>query len=706
MKETTPYADWSAAILRVAGHYRLEYSTENISLAADWLHRQPLSNVLRSMARQAGLTFSVIKLRENELNAWRLPLVVQFKQGQIGVIETIDRDGNIGINYAGDGDVSSSISKDELLENVNLAIVLRPALGVPDSRIDDYIKPHDPHWFKKLVLRDWKPYAHIFLASFLVNILALAGILFTRQVYDRVIPAESYPTLYVLFSGVVIAIIFAFILRKLRTRVTDLLGKRADLRISDRVFGHALRIKNVFKPKSTGTFISQIRELDSVRELLTSTTVTAFADMPFFLFFCFVFWYLAGSLVWIPIIAVILMILPGLLAQKRLHYYANLNMRENSLRNAILVEAIQGGEDIKLLQAEQRFQHQWNNYNTVSANVNLKLRSLTSNLTNWTNTVQTSTFAVIVLFGAPMVINSDLSTGSLIAASILGGRMIAPMAGLTQVLLRWQQAKVALTGLNQLMSLPVDNPLGEKRVHKPLLNGNYELKNAVFFYGEDAEQPALFVKQLNIKAGERIAILGRNGAGKSTLLQALSGLLEPRSGSVTIDNISLSHIDPADRCRDIGFMSQQSTLFHGTIRENITLGAPVATDAEIFEALKLSGATEFIQKIPTGLDYVIAEGGLGLSGGQRQSLLLARTMIRQSHIILLDEPTASLDDMTEQAFIEQLNKSLDGKTLIVATHKTSVLRLVNRIVVVSNGQIVLDEPKDIALATLSGKKKP
>lgn len=706
MKETTPYADWSAAILRVAGHYRLEYSTENISLAADWLHRQPLSNVLRSMARQAGLTFSVIKLRENELNAWRLPLVVQFKQGQIGVIETIDRDGNIGINYAGDGDLSSSISKDELLENVNLAIVLRPALGVPDSRIDDYIKPHDPHWFKKLVLRDWKPYAHIFLASFLVNILALAGILFTRQVYDRVIPAESYPTLYVLFSGVVIAIIFAFILRKLRTRVTDLLGKRADLRISDRVFGHALRIKNVFKPKSTGTFISQIRELDSVRELLTSTTVTAFADMPFFLFFCFVFWYLAGSLVWIPIIAVILMILPGLLAQKRLHYYANLNMRENSLRNAILVEAIQGGEDIKLLQAEQRFQHQWNNYNTVSANVNLKLRSLTSNLTNWTNTVQTSTFAVIVLFGAPMVINSDLSTGSLIAASILGGRMIAPMAGLTQVLLRWQQAKVALTGLNQLMSLPVDNPLGEKRVHKPLLNGNYELKNAVFFYGEDAEQPALFVKQLNIKAGERIAILGRNGAGKSTLLQALSGLLEPRSGSVTIDNISLSHIDPADRCRDIGFMSQQSTLFHGTIRENITLGAPVATDAEIFEALKLSGATEFIQKIPTGLDYVIAEGGLGLSGGQRQSLLLARTMIRQSHIILLDEPTASLDDMTEQAFIEQLNKSLDGKTLIVATHKTSVLRLVNRIVVVSNGQIVLDEPKDIALATLSGKKKP
>lgn len=699
------YAPWIESILIVAKHYRLEVSKENIALTSHWLNDEPLSDVLRSMARQAGLNLSVIKLENQALSVWRLPLVVQFKDGQIGVIETIDKNGQIGIVYSGDAGIKSSIRQDELLENINLAIVLRPSHTVADSRIDDYIKPHDEHWFRKLVLRDWRPYSHIFLASFIVNILALAGILFTRQVYDRVIPAESYPTLYVLFSGVVVAVIFSFVIRKLRTKTTDLLGKRADLRISDRVFGHTLRIKNTFRPRSTGTFISQVRELDSVRELLTSTTVTAFADMPFFLLFCIVFWWLAGSLVWIPIIAVVLMVVPGLLSQGKLRKYANQAMRESSLRNAMLVEAIQGNEDIKSLQAEQRFQHQWNNYNAVSADVNLQLRSLVSNLTNWTQSIQMAAFAVIVLFGAPMVINGDLTTGSLIAASILGGRMIGPMAGLTQVLSRWQQAKVALSGINKLMELPVDHAEGTKRVHKNPIDGHYQIDKASFFYNEESPAPSLQVKSLEINPGEKIAILGRNGAGKSTLLQVLSGLMEPRQGTVKLDGISLSHIDPADVRRDISLMSQNSMLFHGTIRENLLLGAPMATDEAILKALTMTGASDFIQKIPTGLDYVIAEGGRGLSGGQKQSLLLSRTLLRDPHVLLLDEPTASLDDVTEKLFISGLKDWMKGKSLIVATHKMSIINIVDRIIVIDNGQIVLDEPKAIALAKLTGKSQ-
>ncbi|WP_432805930.1 type I secretion system permease/ATPase [Ignatzschineria rhizosphaerae] len=696
------YTAWIEAIITVAKHYRLEVSKENISLTSHWLKDDPISDVLRGMARQAGLTVGVIKLTEKDLSVWRLPLVVQFHEGQIAVVDTISEDGNIGITYSGDTGVKSRISKEELLANTNVAVVLRPSHTVPDSRIDDYIKPHDHDWFKKIVLRDWKPYAHIFVASFIVNVLALSGILFTRQVYDRVIPAESYPTLYVLFSGVMIAIIFGFIMRKLRTRITDLLGKRADLRISDRVFGHALRIKNAFRPRSTGTFISQIRELDSVREMLTSTTVTAFADIPFFLLFCVVFWYLAGALVLIPIIAVILMVVPGLLVQKKLRKFANEAMRESSLRNAMLVEAIQGNEDIKGLQAEQRFQHQWNNYNAVSADVNLRLRSLISYLNSWTQSIQTAAFVVIVLFGAPMVMEGDLTTGSLIAASILGGRMIGPMAGLTQVLSRWQQAKVALNGINQLMELPVDNPDGEKRVHKSVILGHYKIQGATFAYGEENPLPALQVKKLKIQPGEKIAILGRNGAGKSTLLQVLSGMLEPRSGVVTLDNVSLGHIDPADVRRDIGLMSQNSGLFHGTIRENLLLGAPMATDDELLRALNMTGAAEFIRKIPTGLDYVIAEGGRGLSGGQKQSLLLSRTFLRNPYIVLLDEPTASLDDVTEKHLLQELSTWMKGKTMIVATHKMSIVNMVDRIIVIDNGQIVLDDPKDIALAKLSG----
>lgn len=701
--EQEKYSSWIEAVLMIAKHYRLEFSKENLTLTSHWLKDKPVSDVLRSMARQAGLTLSVIKLNKNELTSWRLPLVVQFKQGQIAVIDTIDQQGNVGITYCGDGGVKSSLSRHELLTNIELAVVLRPSHTVPDSRIDDYIKPHDQNWFKKIILKDWRPYSHIFIASLVANVLGLSGILFTRQVYDRVIPAESYPTLYVLFSGVMVAIVFGYIMRKMRSRVTDLIGKRADLRISDRVFGHALRIKNAYRPRSTGTFISQVRELDNVRELLTSTTVTAFADMPFFLLFCAVFWYLAGELVWVPICAVILMLLPGLLAQKKLRQYANEAMREGTLRNAMLVEAVQGNEDIKVLQAEQRFQSQWNNYNAVSADVNLRLRSLVSTLSIWTQSIQGATFAIIVLFGAPLVIEGDLTTGSLIAASILGSRMIGPMAGLTQVLSRWQQAKVALNSINQLMELPVDNPEQEKKVHKACVDGNYSLKNANFFYGLDSPAPALSVKKLNIRHGEKVAVLGRNGAGKSTLLQALSGLLEARDGVVTLDGVSMAHIDPADVRRDVGIMSQNSRLFHGTIRENLLLGAPLASDEDLLHALHMTGAIEFIQKIPTGLDYVITEGGLGLSGGQQQSLLLSRLLLRNPHVLLLDEPTASLDDTTEKHFIQQLKPWLEGRTLVVATHKMSMIHLVDRIIVIDNGQVVLDEPKAVALDKLSGR---
>ncbi len=702
---SSDYSDWIEAIVRVANHYRIDVSQENILLMSHWLQEENISTVLRGIARQAGLNFNVIQLAERDLSVWRLPLVVQFTTGEIAVLETIDQEGNIGVLYSGDAGLESQISINDLLENVSLAIVLRPSKTVKDSRIDDYIQPHDPEWFKKLVLRDWKPYSHIFIASFVVNILALSGILFTRQVYDRVIPAESYPTLYVLFSGVVIAIIFGFVIRKTRTKVIDLLGKRADLRISDRVFGHALRIKNSHRPKSTGTFISQIRELDSVREMLTSTTVTAFADVPFFLLFCLVFWYMAGSLVWVPIVAVILMVVPGLFAQKKLRAMANEAMRESSLRNAVLVEAIQGNEDIKTLQAEQRFQYQWNGYNSVSAEVNLRLRSLVSTLMSWTQSVQTAAFVVIVLFGAPMVMEGGLSTGSLIAASILGGRMIAPMASLTQVLSRWQQAKAGYHGINQLMELPVDHPEGSKKIHKTMINGHYIIKNADFFYGTESSQSALEIKQLEIKPGERIAILGRNGAGKSTLLQVLSGLLEPKKGIVSLDNVSLSHIDPADVRRDIGLMSQNSSLFHGTIRENLLLGAPRATDDDLLKAMEITGAIEFVRKIPTGLDYVISEGGGGLSGGQKQALLLARTLIRNPQILLLDEPTASLDDVTEKQFIQSLNIWGADKTMIIATHKMNVVNIVDRILVIDNGKILLDEPKNIALAKLSSKAK-
>lgn len=691
---------WIDAVLAVARHYRLDCSEENIRLEAAWSEGQALAEVLGRLARQIGLSCRVSAFDESQLTPWRLPLAVELDDGQVAVVEAIGSDGRLSVLFSGDAGLRSALSREQLLARARTMVVLRPARAVPDARVDDYIKPWQPHWFRAIALGDLRPYGHVMLASLMANVLALAGILFSRQVYDRVIPAESMATLYVLFGGVLIAMLFDFVLRCARVRITDLVGKRADLIASDRVFGHALRIKNSQRPRSTGTFISQIRELEHVRELMTSTTVTALADLPFFFLFCGILWYIAGALVWVPVVALLLMILPGLLIQRPLRRMGSEAMRESSLRSAMLVESVQGVEDIKSLQAEQRFQRQWNHYNAVTAEVNLRLRLLVNTLGVWTYSLQNGVFALVVLFGAPLVMSGDLSVGSLVAASILSSRMMAPMSQVTQVLSKWQQAKLALASLDSIMALTVDDPGAERRIHRPAIAGNYALRQAVFQYGAGAP-PALRVEQLDIAAGERIAILGRNGAGKSTLLQALAGMAEPAAGEVMLDGVRLSHIDPADVRRDVSLMGQNARLFHGSLRDNLLLGAPDASDEELLSALEISGAGDVVQKLPDGLDHLIQEGGLGLSGGQRQTLLLARLLVRQPRVLLLDEPTASFDEVAEKRFIQRLGPWLQGRTLIVATHRQSILSLVDRIIVVDNGRILRDGTKQQVLGRLT-----
>lgn len=698
------YEQWIEAMVMIARHYRLDYSSENARISSAWNQNGAYADTLRSMAHQLGMTLSVEVFDKKSITPWRLPVIVQFENGELAVVETIGSEREVGLVYCGEKGEKSTLALDVLAKHVVGVFIPRPARAVPDARIDEYVKPYEKNWLKKIVLRDLKPYGHIMLAALIANILALAGIIFTRQVYDRVIPAESYATLYVLFSGVVIALLFDFILRRIRVRVTDLLGKRADLRMSDKVFGHALRIKNSQRPRSTGTFVSQIRELERVRELLTSTTVTAFSDMPFFILFCAVFWYIAGSLVLVPITALFLMVLPALLVQGKLKKLANESMRESSLRSAMLVESIQGMDDIKSLQAEPRFQGQWNHYNSEVADVNIRIRYITNSLSVWGHTIVTGVFATVVLFGAPMVMSGDLTTGSLIAASILASRMLSPMTSLTQVLSKWQQAKVAAEGLNKIMQRSTDYPEDQKSVHRPVIVGNYLFNEATFKYSEEAKLPSLYVKSLEIKAGERIAILGRNGAGKSTLLQACSGMLEPAEGEVTLDGIRLSHIDPADVRRDVALISQTARLFHGAIRENLLMGRPQASDQQLLEALEMTGAVDFIRKLPDGLDHVILEGGTGLSGGQKQALLLARSLLRNPSVLLLDEPTAALDEDSERKIIQSLSSLSTNKTIMVATHRVALLSLVERIIVVDNGRIVMDGEKNTVLSQL--RRKP
>jgi ATP-binding cassette subfamily C protein LapB len=694
MNNKNNYQPWLQAVLTIAKHYRIEPSEERIRLQLDWNPNQNIDDILALITRQVGMSMRKSAFTKDLINPWRLPVVVEFHDGQVGVVEKVDAEGNANIQLSGDQGLAQTLTLDVLQSNIRHVYILRPEKSVPDARVDEYIKPYESSWFWTIVLRDWKRYVDVMFGSMIANILALATVVFSMNVYDRVIPAQSIPTLWVLAGGVLIAAIFEFSLRVARIYLSDIIGKRADLRISDRVFGHALRIKNSERSKSTGTFISQIRELEGVRELVTSTTISAIADLPFFLLFLGIFWLIGGDLFWVMLLVVPLMILPGILAQKPLAKLANEGMREGAVRNAMLVEAVQGIEDIKLLRAEARFQNQWNHMNESSADVSMRQRKIVGVMNAWTQKIQGLTFAIVVLVGCFAVMKGDMTTGALVACSMLSSRMLGPIAQITGVLGRWQQAKVAKNGLDELMKKPVDQSDHAHLIHRPALNGHYELTGVTFKYGEDDPKPSLMIPKLEIKPGEKIAILGRNGAGKSTLLQLLSGMQTPVQGKIKLDGVELGLIDPSDVRRDMGLLNQNAHLFFGSVRENLTLGAPLASDEEILNALKITGAIHFVQEKKEGLDHMILEGGVGFSGGQKQALLLARLLIRQPNILLLDEPTASIDDVSEKQLIDHLKLWLGQRTMIVATHRRAVLELVDRIIVVNDGKIVMDGPRD------------
>lgn len=695
--KTLNYQPWLQAIITVAQHYRMQPAEEQIRLQLDWNKYTNIDDMLSIITRQVGLNVRKADFSTDVLNPWRLPVVVEFNNGQVAVIEKVDNEGNASLQLSGDQGLSQTFNLHELQANASRVYIFRPETSIPDARVDEYIKPYEKSWFWDIVLKDWKRYTDIMVASMIANILALATIIFSMQVYDRVVPSQSIPTLWVLAGGVLIAAVFEFVLRIARVYLSDIIGKRADLKISDRVFGHALRIRNKDRARSTGSFISQIRELEGVRELVTSTTISAIADLPFFFLFLAIFWIIGGNIFWVMLLVVPLMIIPGFLVQKKLAHLATEGMRESAIRNAILVEAVQGIEDIKLLRAEARFQNQWNHMNEVSADVSMRQRKIVGWLNAWTQKIQGLTYAIVVLVGCFAVMKGDMTTGALVACSILSSRMLAPISQITGVLGRWQQAKVAKNGLDELMQKPVDRPDRAQLIQRKVLSGDYDFKGVVFKYTEDDPRPTLVIPQLKIHAGEKVAILGRNGAGKSSLLQLLSGMQLPVQGKISLDGVDQSLLDPDDTRRDMALLNQNAHLFFGTIRENLTLGAPLASNDEIIRALQITNALEIVEQKKEGLDHLILEGGVGFSGGQKQALLLTRLLLRNPNIVLLDEPTASIDDVSEKVLIQHLKEWLGHRTLVVATHRPAVLQLVDRIIVVHEGKIIKDGPRDAIL---------
>jgi ATP-binding cassette subfamily C protein LapB len=644
------------ALQSIARSFGLSFSAEAIRIAVKWDDDRAPVLGLAEIAERMGLDLRPLRPDPARLDDLHPPLLLVTRSHGAFVVDRISREG-VATTLRYERDQSHRIEKPlaQLIEADTRVFVVRPRRTLSDARIDGYIAPVTDHWLRKTLFPRIAPYGPVIIASFVTNILALSGIIFSMQVYDRVIPAQSYPTLFVLFSGVVLAFVFEFFMKQSRIVLLDVLGRNAGLRLADTVFGRALRVRNDHRPVSTGSFIAQIRDIDTMREVMTSTSVGVLMDLPFFLLFCTIFWLIAGPMVLIPICALLAILLPGLLLQPKLAQSAKSAQREAALRNAILVETIQGIEDIKSMQAEDRFQRVWQQTSATTAASQYTERRIVGGLTSWTQIVQQSVYAVTVLIGAPMVMAGDLTTGALVGASILGARMIAPMSQVSGVLARLQQARIGAQGLTKIMTLPIDHPAEEARVSCVRIGGAYVFEDAVFKHRADLTT-ALTVPTLRIAPGERIGLVGRNGAGKSTLLQAMSGQLFPAAGQMRVDTLSIDIIDPADFRRDVSYLSQNARLFYGTLRDNLLLGGPNVPETDLRAALDMAGGDAFLSGFERGWDYQIMEGGLG--------------------------------------------KLTIGRTLVVATHRHRILQLVDRIIVLDKGRIVVDGPRDEVLAKM------
>ncbi|HHL0993492.1 TPA: ATP-binding cassette domain-containing protein, partial [Pseudomonas aeruginosa] len=474
-----------------------------------------------------------------------------------------------------------------------------------------------------------------------------------------------------------------------RGHLLNVLGKRLDLQLSTLLFSRVLSTRVAAKPASMGAFSTQVREFESVREFFTSSSAALISDLPFVAIFLLIIAVIGGHVVWVPLVACVLMILPGLLTQRLLGHLSRQNLREGAMKNGVLLEAFEHLETVKATRAEGRCLHQWETLTGELAGTAMKTHTLASTLSYSASIVQQLCYVGVVVFGVYRISEGAMTVGGLVACSILASRAIAPLSQAAGILGRWQHTKVAMEGLDQLMSAEQERPQGKRFVHKERLQGHYRLEGVRLAHGDSP--PVVDVQALNIRAGERVALLGGNGAGKSTLLRLLSGLLDAQAGRLLLDDVSLTQIDPADRQRGIGYLPQDVALFHGSLRDNLNLENAALGDEELLETLDGVGLGAFVRGHPLGLDMPI-QGNASLSGGQRQAVGLARVLLQDPPILLLDEPTAAFDQGSEKQVIDYLQQWLGKRTLVITTHKKSMLALVERAVVLRQGRVIMDGP--------------
>lgn len=596
-----------------------------------------------------------------------------------------------------------SVPRESLLANDSgTAILCKPRFRF-DQRSARIGITKRGHWFWDAIRANTPVYRDVLLAAFFINLFALSLPLFTMNVYDRVVPNHAVETLWMLAAGVILVLMADISLRTIRGYFLDLASRRVDVKLSSQIMEKVLGIRLEHRPASVGSYAVNLRSFETVRDFITSASITALIDIPFALIFMAVIAWIAWPVL-VPLgIGLLIVLGYSALVQGKLKELSETTYRAGALRNATLIESLVGLDTIKAMGAESAMQRKWEESTSFLAHVGVQLRLLSNsaiNVTQW-GTQMVSVFVIIA--GVYLITEGQLSMGGLIACTMLSGRIMAPFGQLAGLIAHYHNAAIALESLNEVMATPVERPEGAKFLSRETFSGDIEFKNVSFAYpGSDID--SLSNVSFRIKPGEHVAILGRVGSGKSTLQKLAMALYQPTSGAIMVDGIDLRQLDPSELRSRVGYAPQDVTLFYGSLRDNLTLSHPHVSDAALVKAAEFANLSEFINRHPSGFDMQVGERGDSLSGGQRKSVALARAVIHEPNVLLMDEPTGSMDHSTETAVKKKLAEYVEGRTLLVVTHRNSLLELVDRIIVIDNGKLVADGPRDSVMQALQQGK--
>jgi ATP-binding cassette subfamily C protein LapB len=650
--------------------------------------------LVKRSASRVHLATTILKKSLDKTRQEFLPAILLLKDDEACVVTNINLEAKlVGVIYPELGGAEVSVPLDDLMARSAGYFIVAKLKFTFDQRAPSIGKVTVRHWFWGSLAENSRIYRDIMVAAFVVNMFALAMPLFTMNVYDRILPNRATETLWVMAVGISLIFIGDLILRTMRSYFLDWASTRIDIKLTARIMEQVLGIRLEQRPNSVGSFASNLRSFETVRDFITSATITTLVDIPFGLIFIGVIAWIAWPMIIPVLLGAVVILIYSFSVQTKMHDLSETMYRASAIRNATLIESLVGLETVKALGIEGHMQRKWEHSAHFLTEVSSKLRLLSSSINNGATTMQQLITISLVIVGVYLVIDGKLTMGGLIACTMLASRALVPIAQTAGLLTQYHNAATSLNSLDEIMQRPVERPADSTFLSRPVFNGDIEFREVSFAY-PGAESNALTKVSFKIKAGEHVAILGRMGSGKSTIHKLILGLYQPTEGAVLIDGIDARQIDPAELRRSVGYVQQDTQLFYGSMRDNLTISAPHVDDAAVIEAARVGGVDEFVNSHPKGFDMLVGERGETLSGGQRQGVGVARAFINKPAILLLDEPTSAMDHSGEDAIKTRLIESTQNKTLLLISHRSSLYALVNRIIVIDSGRVVADGAKE------------